>query len=304
VKIVVALGGNALLRRGERPGIEVQRANLERAAQSIAPLAREHAIVVTHGNGPQVGWLALQAQTLAGRADAAPLDVLDAESEGLLGYLIAQALQPHLPGRQVIALLTQVEVSRSDPAFAKPRKPIGPRYARARADRLARAHGWTFTQENDNWRRVVPSPEPLRILELPAIELLLASGAVVICAGGGGIPVEALAGGGWRGVEAVIDKDLASALLASKLRAAALLLLTDVEAVQRGWGTPQAQRIGRIAPAALRRLAFESGSMQPKVEAACRFVEAGGRLAAIGRPEDAASLLAGIAGTIVTSDPS
>ncbi|MGH6954590.1 MAG: carbamate kinase [Alphaproteobacteria bacterium] len=300
MRIVAALGGNALLRRGEPPEIEVQRGNVARAAAALAPIACEHALVVTHGNGPQVGLLAIESG--AGGARPYPLDVLGAESEGMIGYLIEQELHGRLPGRAVATLLTQVEVSLEDPAFAHPTKPIGPVYGESEARRLAAERGWSIGPDGRHWRRTVPSPEPRRILELDTIELLVRAGVVVICAGGGGVPVVVTPEGGIRGVEAVIDKDLSAALLAAALKADALLMLTDVDAVYRDWGEPGARRILRAAPRHLRSLAWAPGSMGPKVEAACRFVERGGALAAIGALEDASLILAGHAGTSVRSD--
>jgi carbamate kinase len=296
MRVVVALGGNALLRRGERPDVDVQRANVRRAAAAVAALAREHMVVVTHGNGPQVGLLALQSEAQRGVAPY-PLDVLGAESEGLIGYLIEQELARLLPAREIATLLTQVEVDARDPAFAAPSKPIGPVYDQAAARRLARERGFAIAPDGTGFRRVVPSPEPLRIRELRAIEILLDAGVIVVCAGGGGIPVVTAADGGVRGIEAVIDKDLASALLARTLAADALLLLTDVPAVLDGW--PDGAPIRRATPGELRARRFAPGSMAPKVEAACRFVEQGGALAAIGALEDAAELLHGNAGTAV-----
>lgn len=301
MKVVIALGGNALMARGQALSAATQRANVAIAAESIAAVAREHAIVVTHGNGPQIGLLALQSAATQGTGDW-PLDVLGAESAGMIGYLIEQALQNRLPDRQVVTLLTRVEVRSDDVAFQAPAKPIGPLYDKAQADAMALRRGWTVAADGAHWRRVVASPEPVRILELPAIRLLLASGAIVVCTGGGGIPVAAAGADDdriMRGVEAVIDKDLAAALLARELGAAALLLLTDVDAVYRDWGTPGAAAIGAATPVELRQLSFAAGSMGPKVEAACRFVEAGGNLAAIGRMQDAANLLAARCGTIV-----
>jgi carbamate kinase len=227
VRIIAAIGGNALLRRGEALEIETQRRNLARAAVSIAALAEAHELVVTHGNGPQVGLLALQSEALDEVAPY-PLDVLDAESEGLIGYLIERELRRHLPGREIAALLTQVRVDPDDPAFEAPSKPIGPIYDASEIEALARACGWAFRPDGRGYRRVVPSPEPKAILELGTIRLLLDAGVVVVCAGGGGIPVAVDADLVVRGVEAVVDKDLTAALLATALGADALLLLTDV----------------------------------------------------------------------------
>jgi carbamate kinase len=297
VRVVVALGGNALLRRGEPADLTTQRHNVADAAVAIAALATEHEIVITHGNGPQVGRLALQSEALApGAPDS--LDVLGAESEGLIGYLIEQELRGRLPGREVVALLTQVEVDAADPAFQRPSKPIGPVYTRAEAERLAGERGWRIVPDGEHFRRVVPSPEPRRILELAAIRLLVERGMIAICVGGGGIPVVRAPGEELRGVEAVIDKDLAAALLARDLDADALLLLTDVDAVYEDWGTPDAQPIFESSPDRLRKLHLDPGSMGPKVEAACRFAEAGGR-SGIGSLGNAAAILEGWSGTSV-----
>jgi carbamate kinase len=298
MKVVIALGGNALLRRGEPPTAAAQRANVARAAQSIAAVARAHAVVVTHGNGPQVGLLALQAEESA-RVPPYPLDILDAETEGMIGYLIEQELAARLPGKSIATLLTQIEVAADDPAFLRPTKPIGLSYTAADAQRLAQARGWTVGLDGNAWRRVVPSPEPRRVLELATIRLLVEAGVIVVCAGGGGIPVVVTPAGGIHGVEGVIDKDLAAALLARELHADALLLLTDVDAVYRNWNTPEASPLSSTTPRELRQHRFAPGSMGPKVEAACRFVEATGGLAGIGRLEDALALLEGRRGTQV-----
>ncbi|HET7567401.1 MAG TPA: carbamate kinase [Gaiellaceae bacterium] len=297
-RLLAALGGNALLRRGEPLEAAVQRDNVRRAAAALAELTRDYDLVVTHGNGPQVGLLALQA---AAYPDVAPypLDVLGAESEGMIGYLLGQSLRNALPGREVATLLTQAVVDRHDPAFARPTKPIGPVYEEPEALRLATERGWTVAPDGDRFRRVVASPEPLAIVELPTIERLVAAGVVVVCGGGGGIPVVSNGSGELGGVEAVIDKDLFSALLATGLGADLLLMLTDVAAVERGWGTPAAEPIRRTTPVELRRLGFASGSMGPKVDAACRFVEATGGVAGIGALEDAAAIAAGEAGTLI-----
>jgi len=296
VRVVIALGGNALLRRGEPCDDETQRRNVATAAAALARIAAEQDVVVTHGNGPQVGLLALQAEA---SELSRSLDVLGAETEGMIGYLIEQEIRNRLPGRSVATLLTQVVVDRDDPAFEQPAKPIGPVYAAGRAEALAAERGWTIAEDGDGYRRVVPSPEPRRILELDTIRLLLDAGSVVVCAGGGGIPVVESAAGSFHGVEAVVDKDLASALLASGLEADVLLLLTDVDAVYDDWGTPSAAPLGLVTPGDLRRRHFAAGSMGPKVEAACRFVEAGGGMAGIGRLEDAGQVLARRRGTIV-----
>jgi carbamate kinase len=298
MRVVAALGGNALLRRGQPVDASTQRANVAAAVRVVAQLARDHELVVTHGNGPQVGLLALQGEAHGGPAPY-PLDVLDAESEGMIGYLLEQELVNELPRRRVVTLLTQVAVERDDPAFSHPSKPIGPVYDRPTAERLAVERAWSIAADNELYRRVVPSPEPRSIVELETIRLLVEAGVLVICVGGGGIPVVIAADGRLHGVEAVIDKDLAAALLARKLDADALLLLTDVSAVNTGWGTPEARAIAEIPAPQLREMAFAPGSMGPKVEAACRFAEATGRAAAIGALDEAPAVLRGERGTRV-----
>ena len=302
MRLVVALGGNALLRRSDPMTAEAQRANVQRAAAALAPLAIEHEIVVTHGNGPQIGLLAL-AQGNAGF----PLDVLGAETEGMIGYLLEQALDTHLPPEKLVAtLLTRVLVDARDPAFANPTKFVGPSHANeSEFQSLVQRFGWTYRQDAARWRRVVPSPTPIEILELPVLSILLEGGVTVICAGGGGIPVLRDAAGNEVGVEAVIDKDHTSALLARKLDADGLLLLTDVRSVQLGFGTPTARAIRRVSPALLEPLAqheFPDGSMGPKVAAACAFARSTGGFAAIGALEEAGAILAGKSGTRIDRD--
>lgn len=302
MRVVVALGGNALLQRGEALSADNQRRNVRTAAAALATLAREHQLLITHGNGPQVGLLALQ--DAAGREDEHyPLDVLGAESEGMIGYLVEQEMSNLLGAEQRFAtLLTQTEVDPRDPAFASPSKPIGPLYAAAEAERIAAARGWRIAPDGDAFRRVVPSPRPRRILELEVIRLLIEHGVIVICTGGGGIPVVRRDDGQLFGVEAVIDKDAASALLADQLDAQALLMLTDVDAVYLGWGNQGAAAIRRTSAAALRGHDFAEGTMAPKVQAACDFAERSGGIAGIGRLQDAEAILAGEAGTLVTAD--
>jgi len=297
--VVIALGGAALLRRGDPLEANVQRANIARAVQSVAKIASHHNVVVTHGNAPQVALLSLQAEAYA-QVPPYPLDVLGAGTEGMIGYLIEQELRNCLPKREVVTLLTQVEVNPDDPAFKNPSALIGPAYDQGQAQRITQERGWKMMAVNDQlWRRVVPSPEPLRILELTAIRALVTAGAVVVCAGGGGIPVTVTPQGMVRGIEAVIEKDYAAALLAHKIGAAALLLLTDVDAAYEAWGTNIKRRIRETMPEPLRKISFAPGSMMPKIEAACRFVEAGGGFAGIGLLEDAASILEGSRGTVV-----
>jgi carbamate kinase len=300
MRIVIALGGNALLRRGEPAEAAVQRRNVATAVAAIADLAAEHEVIVTHGNGPQVGLLALQGDAYDAVAPY-PLDVLGAESEGQIGYLLDQELVNALGGRPVATLLTQVIVDRDDPAFAHPTKPIGPVYDRATAERLAAERGWTIAPDGAHHRRVVPSPEPRAIVELETLRLLVEAGVLVVCVGGGGIPVAVDREGRLSGVEAVIDKDLAAALLARGLKADALLLLTDVPVVEAEWGTPGARAIPRASPEELRQLSFAGGSMGPKVEAACRFVETTRGIAGIGALAHAREILAGDLGTLITA---
>lgn len=302
MRILIALGGNALLRRGEPMTMAHQLANVRRAAQQIALLADSNQLVLAHGNGPQVGLLAIQAA--AGNAeDPTPLDVLDAESEGMIGYLLEQELANALgPARQVATLLTRVEVDAHDPAFEHATKPIGPVYTKAQAERLAERNGWRIAADGTGFRRVVPSPKPKHIEALKPIQWLLQHEVIVIAAGGGGIPVtRAPDGRTLRGVEAVIDKDLCSALLAAMLDADLLLIATDVDAVYTDWHTAQQRAVRTASPAMLRAIEFPAGSMGPKVEAACDFVERTGKRAVIGSLEHIAEMVAGTAGTQVAS---
>jgi carbamate kinase len=300
VRVVVALGGNALLHRGERPDAEPQRLNVLRAVESLAPLAAEHELILTHGNGPQVGVLAMESAADPLLSRPFPLDPLGAETQGLIGYWLAQGLRNELPDREVAALLTQCVVRADDPAFGRPTKFVGPVYGEPEARRLADERGWVVAADGDRWRRVVPSPEPRAIVEAEVVRMLTDRGVVVICAGGGGIPVLRLADGRLEGVEAVIDKDLTAALLAETVHADALLLLTDVEAVETDFGRPGSTPIRIATVGELRGRRFPDGSMGPKVEAACRFAERTGGLAAIGALTHAVALLAGTAGTRVT----
>ena len=300
MRIVVALGGNALLKRGEPMTAENQRANVRRAAVELAELVKAgHSLMITHGNGPQVGLLALQAAGTPGMPF--PLDVLDAETAGMIGYVIQQELGNVVKDRPVATLLTQVRVDPRDPAFATPTKPIGPVYDEATARRLAAQRGWAIAPDNDKWRRVVPSPKPLEILEVEVLAFLVERGVIVICAGGGGIPVVNLDSGGIIGVEAVIDKDLASSLLARQLGADMLVMLTDVDAVYLDWGTPKARPLDRVQAGDISAAAFASGSMGPKVEAAIAFATETGQPAAIGKLEDAVEIVAGRRGTRINS---
>jgi carbamate kinase len=300
MRLVVALGGNALLERGQLPDADAQESNVRRAIESLAPLAAEHELLITHGNGPQVGLLALQSAKDPSLTRPYPFDALGAETQGLIGYWLLQALQNALPGRQVACFITQTLVSAADPAFANPTKFVGPVYTEADAKRLAEERSWTVKPDGSSWRRVVPSPTPHRVVETPIIRQVLSNGAIVVCAGGGGVPVVRGPLGQLQGVEAVVDKDLTASLLAEALDADGLLLLTDVPVVEANFGTPQAEPIHRETPAGLRSRDFPDGSMGPKVSAVCRFVEMTGNFAAIGALADSTAILDGKAGTIVT----
>lgn len=302
--VVAALGGNALLSRGQALTAENQRENARIAAEALARVARAgHDLVVTHGNGPQVGLLALQG--LAYKPEEIyPLDVMGAETEGMIGYLIEQELENALEhSRTVATLLTQIRVDPDDPAFEAPTKFVGPVYDKAQAEEMAERHGWQIAQDGEHWRRVVPSPAPVEIPDLKVIRQLLVHGTIVVCAGGGGIPVVARPDGSLTGVQAVIDKDAASALLADALGADALLMLTDVEGIMRGFGTEEAERIDRLTPDEAAALDLPAGSMGPKAEAAVRFASGGaGRMAGIGRLGQALEILEGRAGTRIAPD--
>ena len=302
MRVVVALGGNALLRRGEPPEAEIQQHHVGAAVEALIPLARDHDLVVTYGNGPQVGLFALESAQDPVLSHPYPFDVLVAQTQGMIGYWLLQALENALPGQQVVSLICQTLVDNDDPAFRYPTKFVGPVYQEDDARRLAVQRGWHVRQDGSSWRRVVASPEPRALVEMPTIRTLLGDGAVVVCAGGGGIPVCRSASGHLHGAEAVVDKDLTAALLARDLGADAVLLLTDVAAVETGFGHDDAKPIRRSSPSALRAEDFPPGSMGPKVDAACRFVESTGRVAMIGRLEDAVDLLDGTAGTLVTPD--
>lgn len=306
-RIAVALGGNALIRRGEPGSTEVQRHNLETAARAIVELAERSGaeIVLTHGNGPQVGFLAIQAEMAADAVPLPPLDVLGAESQGQIGYLMAQALHSAFLERgitrEIAVVVSQVVVRSDDPAFAHPTKPVGPVFDEATARAHAAERGWSIAPDGMHWRRVVPSPLPLRLVEAASVRSLVEAGILVIASGGGGIPVAEMPDGTYGGREAVIDKDLAAVVLARSVGAQGLLLLTDVDAVYRDWGTDQAEPIRRLSPeeayAGLEAKAWPAGSMGPKIRACADFVRTGGRFAAIGRLEDAAALAWGRAGT-------
>jgi carbamate kinase len=301
MRIVVALGGNALLKRGEPMTAERQRINIRAAARALAPLAHRHELVLSHGNGPQVGLLALQAAAYTS-VEPYPLDVLDAQTEGMIGYMIEQELRNLLPPAVPFAtILTMVEVDPADPAFTHPSKFVGPQYTKTDAGRMKAEKGWTFHQDGDLWRRVVPSPRPRRIFEIRPICWLLEEGAIVICTGGGGIPVMYQPENGYKltGVEAVIDKDSASGLLAQEIGADLFVMATDVNGIYLDWGKPSARLIREITPGQLKRHTFPAGSMGPKVEAACAFVEKTGNRASVGALADIQAIVNGDAGTTV-----
>lgn len=299
--VVVALGGNALLKRGEPMTAEVQRSNVKTAAQSLAPVAEKHQLVLSHGNGPQVGLLALQGAAYE-EVDTYPLDVLGAQTEGMIGYIIEQELGNLLPFEVPFAtILTMVEVDADDPAFQNPTKFVGPVYSEVEAMELAADKSWTVKPDGQYWRRVVPSPLPKRIFEIRPIKWLLEKNTVVICAGGGGIPTMYQKGADrvLTGVEAVIDKDRATELLARELEADLYIMATDVDGVYLDWGTPSQQKLDRISAAELKSHSFAAGSMGPKVNAAIQFVEKTGKRSAIGSLEEIEQIVEGKAGTNV-----
>jgi carbamate kinase len=302
MRVVAALGGNALLQRGEKPMASIQRHHVDDAVAQLALLARDNELIVTHGNGPQVGLLAVESANDPELAQPYPLDVIGAQTQGMIGYWLLQAFTNALPDRPVVALVTQTLVSDDDPAFEHPTKFVGVGYEEIEARRLALASKWTIAQDGQRWRRVVASPDPVAIVESPTVQALANEGVIVICAGGGGVPVRRTTDGHLRGVEAVIDKDLATAVIARDFGADVMLILTDVPGIFRDYGSPE-QRVIRLAMAKeLRLMTFSEGSMGPKVEAACRFVESTGQRAVIGMLDQAQGLLAGTSGTTVVLD--
>ncbi len=299
--VVIALGGNAILQRGEPLESENQKRNIEKAAKAIAKVAKEHTVVLTHGNGPQVGLLALQNEAYADVSNY-PLDVLGAQTQGMIGYEFEKALRNELPQANIASLLTQTVVDSSDPAFADPDKFVGPTYSQEQATNLARTKGYFVKADGDYFRRVVPSPMPKSIIELNSIKQLVDSGTMVICTGGGGVPVTQDTDGKWQGVEAVVDKDRSSTVLAKDLKADALLVLTDVAAVAINWGQPDQKNIKSATPEQMDEIGFAAGSMGPKVEAAGDFVRNGGKIGGIGSLDDALDIINGVAGTTISAD--
>jgi carbamate kinase len=300
MRIVIALGGNALLRRGEEMTADNQRENIRIAARALAPIIEEHEVVISHGNGPQVGLLSLQSAAYK-EVEEYPLDILGAQTQGMIGYMIEQELGNLLPIEKPIAsILTMVEIDPEDPAFSNPTKPIGPVYSEKDAKQLAENKGWDIKRDGEYWRRVVPSPEPHRIFELRPIHWLLEKGTVVICAGGGGIPTSYVEKGKLEGVEVVIDKDKASSLLAFELDADLLIMATDTDGVYIDWGSDSQEIISKTTPEKMGHYTFDSGSMGPKVEAACTFVERTGQRAVIGSLNDIKKMVNSLAGTQFT----
>lgn len=302
MRIVVALGGNALLQRGQVPDAEAQVENIRLAARQLAPLTDDHEVVITHGNGPQVGILAMESAADPRLSKSYPFDALGAMTQGLIGYWILQAMGNERPYRQLASIINQTLVSEDDPGFQNPTKFVGEVYDEAEARELAERYGWQVKADGDRWRRVVASPKPREIIETKLIDHLLGESIIVVCAGGGGVPVVRTDGGDLRGVEAVIDKDLSAALIARRLHADRLLVLTDVEHVMEGFGTEHERPITHTTPSFLRSLELPAGSMGPKVEAVCQFVEAGGPTVAgaIGNLAEAEALVNGERGTYVT----
>ena len=287
---IVALGGNALAPPDRPHDAGAMAAVIAVAADALAPIAETHDLIVTHGNGPQIG-------DLAEKAPESPLDVLGAQSEGLLGYVIEQALSNRMPDRTTLSMVTRVVVAADDPAFAHPTKPIG-QVLHGDPDALSAEHGWPVVADRGGYRRVVPSPHPQEVIEAEEIGFLARSGAIVVCAGGGGVPVTRDEKGQLFGADGVIDKDLSSAVLALQLRADVLLLLTDVAGVCADWPTCE-DLLRAPSTEELMALNLAVGSIAPKVAAAVGFVQAGGEMAGIGHLNDAARILAGEAGTVV-----
>lgn len=298
MRILIALGGNALLKRGQAMAYQTELSNVRKASQQILSLYRDNELIITHGNGPQVGLIALQQEAFKDTVPAYPLDAMGAQSIGLIGYMIQKELTAILgPDSKIVSVLTQTEVDKDDPAFNHPTKPVGPVYEKQTADRLMQEHGWTMAKDNEHYRRVVASPDPKRILGLSALQTLIDSGHLIIYCGGGGIPVYFKNSGELVGAEAVIDKDLASSLLAASLKADLFIIATDVKGIFLNWEQSNQKLIRQTSPAFLRQQKFVTGSMGPKVEAACRFVEKTGRTAVVGSLEEIEDLAVGLAGT-------
>ncbi|MDF1824117.1 MAG: carbamate kinase [Verrucomicrobiales bacterium] len=299
MKVVIALGGNALLKRNEPLETEIQRTNIRKASRAVREVAALHEVILTHGNGPQVGLIALQAAACSETVCPYPLDVIGAQSEGMLGYMLGREIENQMPERKVVNLITETLVDASDPAFQSPTEFVGPGYVEAGSERLVREMGWVFKRDGDSFRRVVAAPMPVEVLEIDAIRMLFESGYLVICAGGGGVPV-VKENGLFHGVEAVVNKDRTAGVLASHLDFDFLLMLTDVDGVYFDWGTDEARLISKIEATNIDTSQFEEGTIRPKIEAGCGFVNSGGRGAGIGSVVDALKILNGEAGTIIS----
>lgn len=302
MRVVVALGGNALLQRGEEPAESIQRHHVVDAVVQLSQLAHDNDLIITHGNGPQVGLLAVESASDPALTKPYPLDVIGAQTQGMIGYWLLQALTNALPGRKVVSLVTESLVDADDPAFSHPAKFVGLGYEETEARRLAALNDWSIARDGERWRRVVASPDPRAVLGLASVEVLVREGVIVVCAGGGGIPVTRTPDGSYEGIEAVIDKDLATAVIARDLHADVMLILTDVEGVMRDYATPRQQLITKATPRELRARDFAAGSMGPKVDAACRFVEKTGMRAVIGLLDESLGLLDGSSGTTVIAN--
>lgn len=305
MRIVVALGGNALLKRGEPMTAQNQSANIRLAAEQLAKVKPKNELIISHGNGPQVGLLALQhaayyAQDI--KIEPYPLDVLVSQTVGMIGYMLQQELTNLLPETPTQTLVTQVIVDEHDPAFSKPSKPIGQVYTQAEAEKLAAEKGWTVMPDGQYYRRAVPSPKPQDVTGINAVKALLAQDHIVICGGGGGVPCVKNAQGQLTGVEAVVDKDLATAVIANHLDADLFIIATDVNAACVNFQKEGERKIAKANPAALEALSaeFAAGSMGPKVQAVINFVKATGKDAAIGSLSDIEDIVAGKAGTRVS----
>ncbi|WP_281645239.1 carbamate kinase [Parendozoicomonas sp. Alg238-R29] len=301
MRIVIALGGNAMLQRGQPLEASIQRENIRNAAEVIARVAQKHEVILTHGNGPQVGLLALQ-NAAYDKVSPYPLDVLGAETAGMIGYMMEQELYNQMPGAQVATLVTQTLVDNNDPAFQNPTKFVGPVYSKEDAEALAAEKGWDIKADGEYFRRVVPSPLPQSIVEVDIVKKLSEMGALVICSGGGGVPVRKDEEGKLSGVEAVVDKDLTAALMAEQLGADALVIMTDVSAVCINFGQPDQKEIHKASTQSIGELDFPAGSMGPKIDSCANFVEQGGRFAAIGSLYDVEHIVEGQAGTWITNE--
>jgi carbamate kinase len=306
VRLVIALGGNALLQRGEKPDASVQIAHVTAVSAALAAAASHHEVLLCHGNGPQVGLLSLESETDTSLTRPYPLDVLGAQTQGMIGYWLAQGIRNAEPRskRPVVTIITQTVVDADDPGFGAPTKFVGRGYPCAEAQGLAAVHGWKVARDGDHWRRVVPSPEPRDIVELTTIRTLLHSGATVICGGGGGAAVIRDETGRLSGVDAVVDKDLTAAWLAVALKADRLIILTDIDAVMAEFGKPAANPIAHLTTAEIRASTYPVGSMGPKVVACARYVLATGKSASIGSLTDAEGVIAGVTGTVISDEPS